>query len=54
VSRGTRELLIPFALLWAVCVLHVGSVVWRGAAFSAGDTLALALVVLLPWVLRAR
>jgi hypothetical protein len=50
-ARGVRELLVPFALVWAICIWHVASIIVRGAAFDAGDTLALGLVVILPWLL---
>jgi hypothetical protein len=46
---------VPFVILWALCVSHVFSVVSTGASFGGADTVALIMLVLLPWLLfRAR
>ena len=54
-SRVAWDLAVPFGILWALCVAQVCSVVSGGASFSGGDTVALLMLVLLPWLLfRAR
>jgi hypothetical protein len=53
--RLAWDLLVPFGVLWAICVVHVLWVIANRAAFGAGDTIALGLTLLLPWLLfRAR
>jgi len=50
-SRVAWDLAVPFGILWALCVAHVFSVASTGASFGGADTVALVMLVLLPWLL---
>jgi hypothetical protein len=48
------ELALPFGIVWAICLEHVLALVARRGAFGAGDTLALAAVLILPILLFSK
>jgi hypothetical protein len=47
------DLLVPYAVVWAAALVHLGFAFVRATSWSAGTTLTAILAVWIPWALRA-
>lgn len=51
---GTRDLVLPFAMLWVLSLVRVVSVAAHDQVFGSVDTLAMLALFVLPWLLFQR